>query len=157
MARKSKLEAVGTVLSRLLESRGMGGSAHMARLAAGWEDAVGKGVASHARPDMLKGGTLTVIVDNSSWMNQLSLLRTTIIEQINTAIGKPLVDDLRFRLGEVKKDGPARRKSTAFVPERRSVLPEEKDAIEKSLESIKDDEVKKSARRLLMTSCSRKK
>ncbi len=155
--RKSKPEPLGAVLSKLLEDRGFAGNAHMARLSGKWEEAVGKDVARHARPEMLKGGLLTILVDSSAWMNQLAMLRTTIILQVNSAIGKEQVDDLRFRLGDVQKEAAALRKPPPFIPKKTKPLPEERAKIEESIASIGDAAVRDKARRLLISSISRKK
>lgn len=150
-----KPSPVGEVVAAVLKRRGMGDAGEQASVQAVWAKAVGENVARHARPDTFKGGLLTVIVDNSTWMNQLAMLHETLLAQINGLLAAEKVKDLRFRLGNVAQ-GEGRAKPREAAPRRRKATESEKAAIEESLAPIRDAELKDKARRMLSASCSRK-
>jgi hypothetical protein len=66
-----------------------------------WAEAVGSQIAGKARPASFRDGTLTVRVTGSAWLQQLSLLKSEIISQLNGAIGEPLVSDIYFKQGSL--------------------------------------------------------
>ena len=147
---------IGEVLKEVLRSRGLGNASELSGLSSKWAAAVGEKVASHAGPEGLRGGTLTVVVDSSAWMNQLSMLSPEIIRKVNEALGGGKVEELRFRLGRPQ----AARKTTKperFIPKKRRPLPEEMRAMEESLAEIKDEALREKARKLLNASCVRER
>jgi len=145
---RGKPTAVAEILAAVLKDRGLLGSLSLAGLQSRWEGAVGPSIAGHARPDALRGGTLTVIVDSSPWMNQLSLLAPDIMQKLNAATGEEAVTDLRFRIGKVVE--PGRKKAEGpFVPKRRRLGADDKAEIEAAVEAIPDLELRAAARRLM--------
>ena len=65
-----------------------------------WEGAVGETIAKHTRPAAFKGQLLQVNVESSSWLYHLNFLKKELIEKINAALGKPLVSELTFKVGQ---------------------------------------------------------
>jgi len=149
---------VSDILRKLLEGRGAPGSSTVARLLPVWEGAVGAGVATHARPESLRAGILTLVADSNAWMSQLSLLSPSIIAKINAALGEDEVTELRFRMGKVTGEGaPIRKTREIFKPKRLKLGPDEKAAIDEATSKIKDPELKASAARLLTAAATRKR
>ena len=66
-----------------------------------WDDAVGETIAKNARPEAFKGKTLLVRVNSPPWMHHLQFLRKGIIKKVNTALGKDLVQYIKFKIGPV--------------------------------------------------------
>ncbi len=66
-----------------------------------WESAVGKEIAENARPAAFKGKLLLVNVVSSTWMHELQFLKKDIIKKINEALGKALVEEIKFKIGPV--------------------------------------------------------
>jgi predicted nucleic acid-binding Zn ribbon protein len=66
-----------------------------------WDGAVGDTIAKNAKPEAFKGRLLLVRVNSSPWMHHLQFLRKDIIRKINTALGKDLVQDIKFKIGPV--------------------------------------------------------
>ena len=130
MRASGRTPTIGEVLKQVLQNRGLGNASELSGLHSKWAEAVGEKIASHAGPEGLRGGTLTVMVDSSAWMNQLSMLSPEIIRKVNEALGGgERVEELRFRLG---RPAPARNtvKAERFIPKKRRLLPEETRAIE---------------------------
>src|SRR5882724_2036227 len=63
-----------------------------------WADAVGAQVARRAQPVRLRGRTLLVAVSSAPWMQELRLLKRTILAELNARLGSAIVADLFFVL-----------------------------------------------------------
>jgi predicted nucleic acid-binding Zn ribbon protein len=67
-----------------------------------WDDAVGETFAKNARPAAFKGKLLIVHVISSTWLHQLQFLKNDLVAKINTALGKPLIQEIKFKIGPLK-------------------------------------------------------
>jgi predicted nucleic acid-binding Zn ribbon protein len=63
-----------------------------------WDEAVGAQVARRAQPIRLRGHTLLVAVSSAPWMQELQLLKRTILTELNARLATPLVADLHLVL-----------------------------------------------------------
>jgi len=97
-------ERVGSILDRLAARMGITSRLEKEKAVILWEEVVGKNTARRAEAVSIKGGKLVVIVESSAWLQQLALLKEGIIAKINTRIGRPLVEDIIFRIGEIGKE-----------------------------------------------------
>ncbi len=68
-----------------------------------WPEIVGEPVARNARPLRFHRGALTVSVRSPAWMQELTLLKPRILENIREKFGRDLVTDLRFTLQEFRQ------------------------------------------------------
>jgi len=64
-----------------------------------WDEAVGETIAQNARPAAFKGKLLIVHVISSVWIHQLQFLKNDLISKLNAALGKPLVEEIKFKIG----------------------------------------------------------
>jgi len=71
-----------------------GGTA-LSSLVARWADVVGDGLAAHARPTKLAGGTLVIAVDDPAWAAQLRYLEGDLVARCNEALGTAAVTSTR--------------------------------------------------------------
>lgn len=79
-------------LSRMAAARGR------ERVEEAWREAAGTEAARVTRPEGLRGGVLTVLVQGSAWLHEIRAFRVAAIrERLRTAHGLP-VDRIRFRL-----------------------------------------------------------
>ncbi len=60
-----------------------------------WVQAVGPGMAEQAQPTAAAAGIVTVTCRSSVWAAELDLLAPTLVDQLNGALGAPLVTALR--------------------------------------------------------------
>ncbi|MGH7350716.1 MAG: DUF721 domain-containing protein, partial [Candidatus Rokuibacteriota bacterium] len=67
------------------------------RIRQGWRGAVGSELAHRARPGELRAGTLTVMVDNSPWLQELSMRSAEVLSAVRAHFG-PTVTALRLSL-----------------------------------------------------------
>ncbi|HKX05916.1 MAG TPA: DUF721 domain-containing protein, partial [Methylomirabilota bacterium] len=71
------------------------------RIRLGWRAAVGADLSRRSRPGELKAGTLTIMVDNSPWLQELSMRSAEVLSAIRARFG-PSVTSVRLSLA-----GPA--------------------------------------------------
>jgi predicted nucleic acid-binding Zn ribbon protein len=96
--------AIDSVLDTCLDrALGTPGAATIWRV---WSDAVGAPIARRAEPVRLRGRTLVVAVSSAPWMQELTLLKRTIVSAVNARLAQPLVDDLFFVLTEGRDHAP---------------------------------------------------
>jgi len=133
-----KVEKLSNTLKKLLTGRGLAGRFSIFRVTARWEEAVGDVVAEHARPQSLKGGKLSVLVDSPVWMQQLSFLKPELVEKVNRSLGEELVKDIVLTLGAVS----AKRKKREPLPELPPLTPEERESAQRILKDISDPEIR---------------
>jgi predicted nucleic acid-binding Zn ribbon protein len=61
-----------------------------------WNDVVGEAIAAHARPRSLRGGVLTIGVDDPVWATQLRFLEQDLIDRCRDLSGPSSVRSLRI-------------------------------------------------------------
>ncbi|MFC1590464.1 DciA family protein [Candidatus Omnitrophota bacterium] len=71
-----------------------------------WKGAAGAKAARHSKPVRLRGSSLIVNVDGSSWLYELTLNKKAISKKLGEKIARATKDkkkikDIRFRIGEV--------------------------------------------------------
>jgi hypothetical protein len=111
-----------------------------------WNDAVGESIALHTKPVKVYDGRMTVLVESSSWTQELTFLKSGIMEKLNSTIGKKVIKDIYFKIGDVKEPAssaglPMRRKKEIDL-ERVKLDREKRRKIEESLKKIEDPEIK---------------
>src|SRR5262245_29880668 len=115
------------------------------RVRQAWPTLVGAEVARRASPQALSGDVLVVAVDNSPWLQELTLRSAELTSRINTTF--PGVRSLRFTLGSLRSETPAPTDAEALGP---ALLSEaESREIDQAVETIPDPALAHAARRLL--------
>lgn len=110
-----------------------------------WEGIVGAEIARRTRPGPLVEGGLTVVVDNSPWLHELSLRQAEVLSMIRRHC--PSVRSLRLTVGPLSVESPDRAAAAA-----RSVAPlseQDEHEIEEATAIISDAALATAARRLL--------
>ena len=80
-------------------TRDMGTEGHvLVRLVSVWEEIVGPVLGAHTRPLGLKGGTLTVGVDQPGWATEVSFLEADLCRRVREALGVEGVVRLAVRV-----------------------------------------------------------
>ena len=100
-------DPVSLILRGVVSRHGMQTKMLEHRLRLGWTDIAGDQIAAHARPDQIRFRKLYVIVDNSVWLQQMTFLKPTLLQKIQTVAGfqdEHLITDLVFRVGETAND-----------------------------------------------------
>ncbi len=116
------------------------------RIRRAWAEVAGNDVARRSTPYSLTNGVLVVHVDNSPWLQELTLRGDELAARLVRRF--PAVRLVRFTLGPRLSPTP----TTAVRPRPRSLSPEEAGAIDSAVAVISDPEVSAAARRLLAKS-----
>lgn len=130
MAEKRKRLKNPLQLSTLLESVFAGKPLQKrlreARVWEVWQEAVGEKIASRAKPLSFRDGILTVAVSGSAWLQQLSLMKPEVIQNVNEAADEEIVKDIFFKQGKIagveKEQPPLPRPKTPLSAEQQAKL-----------------------------------
>ncbi len=63
-----------------------------------WNDVVGDGIASNARPVEIKGGCLTIAVKEPIWLQELKYQADDIKQRLNDCLGREAICSIRLKL-----------------------------------------------------------
>ena len=99
--RKAKFEHIGSIIDDVIKNYRRESDAELIQVWNVWDGVVGDVIAQNARPAAFKGRILLVHVSSSTWVHQLQFLKEEMIDKLNTALGKILIEDLKFRIGPV--------------------------------------------------------
>jgi predicted nucleic acid-binding Zn ribbon protein len=101
---KSKLIPVEEVLKSVLTSLEMPEDLDLkGRIFLAWDDVIGD-ASDHARPFRFRGSTLIVEVTAPSWLTEMSMRKTDIINRLERAVGKKVVKDIRFQVKRKREE-----------------------------------------------------
>jgi predicted nucleic acid-binding Zn ribbon protein len=99
--RKAKFVHIGSIIDDVIKNYRRESDAELIQVWNVWDGVVGDVIAQNARPAAFKGRILLVHVSSSTWVHQLQFLKEEMIDKLNTALGKILIEDLKFRIGPV--------------------------------------------------------
>lgn len=151
MKRDAFPSRVGSVLERVFKSLGIDKKMRQLQALDQWREVVGEKINLHTRPLAIRKKSLFVLVDSSSWLAQLSYIKHKIISEFDRRYGEGVVENIYFRLGEVKKARSG--KIASLIKERKTSprLPKrEVKKIEDILETVKDTSLSHVLRRILI-------
>ena len=150
---KKPVERLSATITKILKARGLESRLSEYRIFGHWEKAVGDVIARHAHPVAMYGKKLTLVVDSPAWMQQLSLLKPEIKENVNRSLGSNVVKDIKLILGEV-----AAVKKNADLPAAPAILDqEERVAIDRYAEDVHDPDIREAVRRVMEKDFLRRK
>jgi predicted nucleic acid-binding Zn ribbon protein len=78
--------------------RGAAPDTPLARVQAVWPGVAGAAIAAEASPASERDGTVTFECSSAVWAQELELLGPDLRRRLNTALGAPLVQRMRFRV-----------------------------------------------------------
>ena len=116
------------------------------RLRGAWNALVGPDAARRSRPQALTNGCLHVVVDNSPWLQELTLRSGELTRRITAQFAT--IRALRFTLGRIE-DRPSEAPASPAIGSSRRLSPDDVREIEATVAPIRDPEVRAAARRLL--------
>ena len=106
-------------------------------LLANWSTIMGD-LSDKVRLEKVQGSTLVLGVYDPSWMQELFMLSSMLIANINKQLPKPYVTDLRFKAAAKKKEKPKPERRPTPTPKPVTLKAHEREALEK----IKDTQLR---------------
>lgn len=112
-----------------------------------WKEIAGPAIYLNARPVRWNRDILVVAVKHSSWMQELTYLKTKLLEKIREAIPDINISDVRFEIGKIADESGKNPGSTEFAD---AMLSEDEiEFIEQAACQTKDEEAVEIIRRLM--------
>lgn len=102
-----ELQSVGPLIQQILRRLGLMEKLAEYRAVEAWAEVVGPAVAAQAHATSIRDGVLFVDVTSNVWMQELGLLRTSIIERLNAQLGAPLVRKVVLSIERAPQPGGA--------------------------------------------------
>lgn len=96
---KKDFSHIGTIIGDVLKQYVPESAGELIRVWQLWDDTVGTAIAANAQPVAFKGNLLLVHATSSTWIHQLQFLKADIISRLNAALGKPMIAELKFKIG----------------------------------------------------------
>ncbi|UCD77003.1 MAG: DUF721 domain-containing protein [Desulfobacterales bacterium] len=97
--RKAEFVHIGSLIPDVLKTYRRESDSELVQVWQVWDSTLGEIIAQNAKPAAFKGRILLVHATNSTWIHQLQFLKDEMIAKLNKALGKPLIDDLKFKIG----------------------------------------------------------
>jgi hypothetical protein len=97
--RKAEFVHIGRLIDDVLKTYRRESDGGLIQVWQVWDGAVGDVIAQNAKPAAFKGRILLVHVTSSTWVHQLQFLKKEMIAKLDQALGKSLIDDLKFKIG----------------------------------------------------------
>ena len=101
MTRKGQITPVGDIVKAVFEKLEREKTLTKEDVEARWKEMAGETAAKHTRPVSLRKGTLTVFVDASTWMHEMSIQKRKLLKQLKRVFGKDKILAIQFRIGEI--------------------------------------------------------
>ena len=98
---QAKFVHISSVIDEVLKTYRREPDGELLRVDHIWDSIVGEVISKNAKPAAFKGRILLVYVTSSTWVHQLQFLKAEMIAKLNGALGKSLIDDLKFKIGPV--------------------------------------------------------
>jgi predicted nucleic acid-binding Zn ribbon protein len=92
---------LGAILQTVIHRHGLAVKLVEHQLLQRWVEIAGPQIAAHSRPDQIRFRKLTLLVQNSVWLQQLLFLKPSLIEKINARAGSVIVTDILLRVGDI--------------------------------------------------------
>jgi len=147
----ARAAAAGNLLGEVLQRLGLSTKLREYQAWTVWDAVVGPQIASHARPSRIRDGVLEVRVDQAVWMQQLQLLKPTILTRLNERLGGGVVRDIFWQRGQPPAAAPAPGAPYPILRHQNLSLPAETlSSIDDTLSPLGDEALRNRLRRLLM-------
>ncbi|HEV8540168.1 MAG TPA: DUF721 domain-containing protein [Nitrospiraceae bacterium] len=103
MRHNSFFNPISSILSRVAHKLGLETRLLEFHLKRRWHEIAGAQIAAHTRPDQIRFKKLSLLVENSVWLQHLTFLKPTLLEKINESAGGKIVNEIVLRVGEVQQ------------------------------------------------------
>tara|TARA_B110000046_G_scaffold52102_1_gene58191 strand:- start:64677 stop:64967 length:291 start_codon:yes stop_codon:yes gene_type:complete len=85
------------LVDKMLRSYGLGDKLDEMSLVKSWEELVGKMIANHTKEIYFSKGVLFVRLDSSTLRQELSYVKSDLIQRLNEKAGKVMVKDIHLK------------------------------------------------------------
>jgi len=100
--RKNRTADIGSVLPDILKEFNLGENYIIEKIRDLWPGITSNIIATHSIPDRIFRKTLFVKADHSVYSNELTLLKDTIIERVNSELKMDMIKNIRVEIDRLK-------------------------------------------------------
>lgn len=104
--KKSRPEAVGSILDSVLRQTGLDRRAGERSLLDAWSEVAGERVAGHVRAVDIEDGVLVLDADHAAWRQELTLLFPELLRNLRARFGANAVREIRWLHQRRGRGGP---------------------------------------------------
>ncbi len=123
-----------------------------------WKAIAGPFVASHTWPTRIRFHTLHVAVENSVWLHQLTYLKATLLEKIQSEMREINLEDIIFRIGDIPESPePLDHDTAPPIAEKaaeRQISPDARKTADAWASGVQDKALRESLTRIIATALS---
>lgn len=94
--KRTDAKAVGDIIRHYLETEHLDSKMNELRVAELWADVVGMGINRYTVSRYVKGGVLHVHISSAPLRNELMLVRSSLVQRLNEAVGAQVIHDISF-------------------------------------------------------------
>ncbi|MBI5804512.1 DUF721 domain-containing protein [candidate division TA06 bacterium] len=102
MAHPTRPESVGPILDRLLKNLEIDKKVDEGQALLIWAEAAGPKMAVRTRAESVYRGRMTVLAQNPAWVQECTFMRIQIKDKLNKMLGREIIKEIVFRVGDVK-------------------------------------------------------
>ena len=95
--KRTEAKNVGQIINDLLQKENLDVAIDEHRASALWPQIVGDGINRYTISRSVKDGVMTVRLSSASLANELMLIRASIIQRINEALGREIIREIIFK------------------------------------------------------------
>lgn len=140
------MHSLNSILGRIIKDYGLEGGIVLRAVLKQWDKLVGGAIASHTSPVEIKGKLLTVNVDSPQWLHNLGFYKQDMLDKLTSFN----ISDIRFRIGKV-----APRDNDESEAQEQMLGDDDLRYIENTLKDVKDEELRKTFRKLIVHGLSK--
>jgi hypothetical protein len=105
-----------SILQGVAQSQGFDVRLWEYRLQTQWKDIVGEVLAAHTWPTRIRFRKLFIAVETTVWLHQLTYLKSTLMEKIQSQTPNLYLKDIVFRIGEIPEQRGDKPESKNVTP-----------------------------------------
>ena len=99
---KAKEKSIESILKDVIRNLSGKGRVSEEEINRAWEESAGQRAARHTKPVSIKKAVLTINVDDSGWLYELTIKKKDLLKKLESRIRGKQLKSLRFRIGEIK-------------------------------------------------------
>lgn len=95
--KRTEAQTIGQIVESFLHEEHLDTQLDELRASALWPQVVGQGINRYTASRSVAGGVMTVHITSAPLRNELMLMRTSIIQRINDALGREVIHEIIFK------------------------------------------------------------
>ncbi len=99
---RTKEKSIENIVKDVIKDLSGRGRVSEEEVSGAWRAAAGEKAARHTKPISIKRSVLTVNVDASGWLYELTIKKKELLKALESKIRGKTLKGIRFRIGEIK-------------------------------------------------------